>query len=91
VALAHNRAESHVTPGENAGRSLAHVGVTRILQQLGTIDLSSGSAKEVVLTVQPGAGANGLRVVAFIQDPKIHDLRASRIRSKCRESDQSAG
>jgi hypothetical protein len=70
VALADNRAESQVARGENAGRSLAHVGVTRILKQVGTIDLSSGSAKEVVLTVQAGAGASGSRVVAFLQDSK---------------------
>jgi hypothetical protein len=70
VALADNRAESHVARGENAGRSLAHVGVTRMLKQVGTIDLSSGSAKDVALTTQPGAGASGSRVVAFIQDPK---------------------
>ena len=70
VALADNRAESHVARGENAGRFLAHVGVTRTLKQVGTIDLSSASAKEVLLTVQPEAGANGSRVVAFLQDPK---------------------
>jgi len=69
VAVADNRAESHVARGENAGRSLAHVAVTRILKQVGTIDLDSASAKEVTLTVQP-AGANGSRLIAFLQDPR---------------------
>jgi hypothetical protein len=70
VALADNRQESHVARGENAGRSLAHVAVTRVLKQVGTIDLDSGSTKEIALPVQPGSVASGLRLVAFIQDPK---------------------
>jgi hypothetical protein len=68
VVLAENRAESHIARGENSGRFLAHVAVTRILKRVGDVDLSSASAKDISLTVQPGAGANGLRVVAFIQD-----------------------
>src|SRR5579862_1950882 len=68
VAIADNRAESHVIRGENAGRSLAHVAVTRVLKQLGTIELDSPSAKDVTLSVQPGE--NGSRIVAFVQDPR---------------------
>src|SRR5260370_37479518 len=70
VPLADNRAESHVARGENAGRSLAHVAVTRILKPVGTIDLGGGFAKKVKLTIQPGVGTNGSRLIAFIQDPK---------------------
>jgi hypothetical protein len=70
VALADNRAESHVARGENAGRTLPHVAVTRVLRQVGAVDLDNASAKDVTLTVQPGAGANGSRLVAFIQDPR---------------------
>src|SRR5271155_3950570 len=36
VAVADNRAESHVVRGENSGRVLAHVAVTRVLKQVGT-------------------------------------------------------
>jgi hypothetical protein len=68
VALADNRQESRVARGENAGRSLAHVAVTRVLKQVGTIDLDSPSAKEITFPIQ--SGANGSRLVAFIQDPK---------------------
>src|SRR5260370_9725892 len=68
VAVADNRAESHVARGDNAGRSLAHVAVTRILKQVGTIDLDTASAKEVTLTVQPGANVS--RLIAFLQDPR---------------------
>jgi hypothetical protein len=68
VAIADNRAESHVARGENSGRSLAHVAVARVLKQVGTIDLDSATAKDVTLSVQ--SGANGSRLVAFVQDPK---------------------
>ena len=70
VALADNRAESHVARGENAGRSLAHVGVTRVLKRVGTIDLGAATARDITLAIQPGAAVNGSRLVAFIQDPK---------------------
>jgi hypothetical protein len=68
VAIADNRAESRVSRGENAGRSLAHVSVTRVLQQVGSIDLDNASARDVTLPVQPGA--SGSRLVAFVQDPR---------------------
>ena len=54
--------------GENSGRSLAHVAVTRVLKRVGTIDLDSDTAKDVALSVR--SGANGSRLVAFVQDPK---------------------
>jgi hypothetical protein len=69
VAIADNRAESHVARGENAGRSLAHVSVVRVLKEAGTIDLRSAAARDIVLTVPAGAGTNGLRLVAFLEDP----------------------
>jgi hypothetical protein len=69
VALADNKAASQVARGENAGRALAHVAVVRVLTQVGTIRLESLFTKEVTLSVQPGVGTNGLRVVAFLQDP----------------------
>jgi hypothetical protein len=70
VAIADNRAESHVTRGENGGRDLVHAGVARILRQVGTIDLDSSSVKDVTLPIQPGSGENGSRLVAFIQDAR---------------------
>ncbi len=68
VAIADNRAESRVARGENAGRSLAHVAVTRALKQVGAVDLDGASVKDVTLSVQPGA--SGSRLVAFIQDTR---------------------
>jgi hypothetical protein len=70
IALADNRAESQVARGENAGRALAHVSVTRVLKQVGKIDLDNVSTRDVTLSVLPGAGSNGLRLVAFVQDAK---------------------
>jgi hypothetical protein len=67
VAIADNQAESHVAHGENAGRTLTHVAVTRLLKQVGSVDLDSASASDVTLSVQPEA--NGSRLVAFVQDP----------------------
>jgi hypothetical protein len=69
AALADNRQESHVARGENGGRTLSHVAVTRVLKQVGPIDFDGASAKEIVLPVQQGSG-NGLRFVVFVQDPK---------------------
>ena len=68
-AIADNRAESHVARGENAGRALAHVAVTRVLKVVATIRLDSGTAKDIAVTLQPATGAGGSRIVAFIQDP----------------------
>jgi hypothetical protein len=69
VAIADNGAESHVTRGENAGRSLTHVAVTRVLRQVGKIDPGSASARDITLTAPSGAKANALRLIAFLQDP----------------------
>jgi len=68
VAIADNRAESQVARGENAGRSLAHVAVTRVLKPVGIIDLDSATARDVTLSVP--SGTNGSRLVAFVQDPQ---------------------
>jgi hypothetical protein len=69
VALADNKAESQVARGENAGRALAHVAVVRSLAQVDTIRGDNPVHKQVTLSIQPGVGTNGLRIVAFLQDP----------------------
>ncbi|SRR5579871_672975 len=70
VALADNRDQSQVERGENAGRALAHVAVTRVLKQAGTIDLNNTYSNDVTLPLAPGTGSNGVRFVAFLQDAK---------------------
>jgi hypothetical protein len=69
VAVADNKAASQVSGGENAGASLAHVAVLRVLKQVGTIDLAATSARDVTIPIRRGVGATGLRLVAFVQDP----------------------
>jgi hypothetical protein len=48
---------------------LRHVAVTRALKSAGTIDIHEPSTTEVAVPLPPAWGANGLRLVAFIQDP----------------------
>ena len=69
VALADSRRESSVARGENGGRTLAHVAVTRVLKQVGAIDLERGSAKEITLPVEAG-NDRPMRLITFIQDVK---------------------
>ena len=68
IVLADNQAHSSVVSGENSGRVLNHVAVARHTIQFGPVKLSAGLTNQVVLPVPPGAGANGLRVVVFLQD-----------------------
>ncbi len=70
VALADTRVQSSVARGENAGKSLQHVAVVRTLIQAGHLKAGDSFTQEVHLAVPAGAGANGLRVVAFVQDQK---------------------
>jgi len=68
VVLADNRAETQVARGENAGRALAHVAVTRSLRLVGPVDMEHDAMRDIVLPVQSDAGTNGLRLIAFVQD-----------------------
>jgi hypothetical protein len=68
IVLANNQAHSSVVSGENSGRALNHVAVARHTIQFGPVKLSAALTKQVVLPVPPGAGANGLRVVVFLQE-----------------------
>ncbi len=68
LAIADNKVESYVRRGENEGRNLTHVGVVRVMKQVGTIDLESAFAKDVTLSAQQGNGSNGMRLVAFLKN-----------------------
>jgi hypothetical protein len=71
VALADNRQESHVSRGKNVGRTLAHVAVTRVLKQVGTIDFSAASTKEIALLVSgSGNGHGDIELVHGLQRPR---------------------
>jgi hypothetical protein len=69
AALADENLQSRVSRGENGGRVLRHVSVVRVLKSASTIDLHEPTATEIAIPLLPDWGANGLRVVVFIQDP----------------------
>ena len=68
VALAEVRAESQVGNGENSGRRLQHVSVARALVLAGTVKAGETFSKQISLSIPAGAGKDGLRVVAFVQE-----------------------
>jgi hypothetical protein len=70
LALALNRAESHVSGGENGGRTLAHVAVVRDLVKVGPLKHDSGFSRDVRLKLDAGLDTHNLRVIAFVQEPK---------------------
>jgi hypothetical protein len=65
VALADARDATQVSRGENAGRTLSHVAVARLLREAGRIGKDGEYRQTVRLAVPPGAGKDGLRIVAF--------------------------
>jgi hypothetical protein len=82
VALADDRDRSHVTRGENQGRTLSHVAVVRALTFVGTVPAQRDISRDISMHLPDGAGANGLRIVAFVQDQKtgaILSLASSRL------------
>jgi hypothetical protein len=70
VAVALNRAESQVSAGEYAGHRLAHVSVVRSLTKVGALKQGQVLAQDVQLKLGPGSGSSGLRLIAFVQEPR---------------------
>ena len=70
VAVALNHAESQVSTGENAGHRLAHVSVVTSLTKIGLLKQGQVLAQDVQLTLGPGSDASGLRLIAFVQEPR---------------------
>lgn len=68
VALADEQDQSHVSAGENGGRTLNHVAVVRAFSAVGTLSKGQQFAKDITVPLKPDIGASGLRVVAFVQD-----------------------
>jgi hypothetical protein len=67
LAVALNRAESHVSAGENKGRDIRHVAVAESIDKVGAVEKEKNFDREVVVKVKAGDPAN-LRVVAFVQE-----------------------
>jgi hypothetical protein len=70
VAVALNRAESQVSAGENAGHRLAHVSVVKSLTKVGALKQGQLLAQDVQLKLGPGSDSSGLRLIAFVQEPR---------------------
>jgi hypothetical protein len=68
VALALNRAESHVAHGENAGRTLVHTAVVKSIVKIGTFRQGQTFAQDVQLKLDAGTDSSNLRLVAFVQE-----------------------
>jgi hypothetical protein len=67
LAVADDSDESHVSGGENAGRTLKHVAVVRTFVLLGTTDKTAGFSKDVRINLNR-ENSRGVRLVAFVQD-----------------------
>jgi len=67
VAIADDSDESHVSRGENAGRTLKHVAVLRSLIRIGAVDKSAGFSRDMKL--DPNAtNRRNLRIAVIVQE-----------------------
>jgi hypothetical protein len=73
IAIAENSAETKVTTGENAGKTLKHTAVVRNLQTMGK---TSGPRFDETMEFPLPANASSLRIVAFVQDNKTGRILA---------------
>ena len=67
LAIADDSDESHVSRGENAGRTLKHVAVLRSLIRIGEVDKSAGFSREMKLDLN-GKNPWNLRVAVIVQE-----------------------
>ena len=67
LAIADDSDESHVSGGENAGRTLKHVAVLRSLIRIGAVDKSAGFSREMKLDLN-GKNQRNLRVAVIVQE-----------------------
>ena len=70
LAVALNHAASHVSGGENGGRTLTHVAVVRSLVKVGQIKGDVGFAQDVHLKLDAVQDVHDLRVIAFVQEAR---------------------
>jgi hypothetical protein len=68
VAIALNRADSHVSAGENKGRALSHVAVVESIKKVGAVEKGKDFDREVLVKINSRTGAKNLRLIAFIQE-----------------------
>lgn len=68
LAVADEKDESHVSGGENGGRTLRHIAVVRSLKKVGSLDQSNGFSEDVKIDLPHRNGS--MRLIAFVQDGK---------------------
>jgi hypothetical protein len=68
IAIADDRDESHVSRGENAGRTLRHVAVLRNLVRVGTVPRSGKFSRDVSIHLN-NLNSRNIRLVAIVQEP----------------------
>jgi hypothetical protein len=68
IAIADDMDESHVSRGENAGRTLRHVAVLRNLVPVGTVTGTDKFSRDVSIHLNNSDSRN-IRVVAIVQEP----------------------
>jgi hypothetical protein len=81
VALVQEHASSHVLRGENAGRTLSHVGVVRNLTAIGKLPAQNAASRDAAIPLEGADASKGLRVVAFVQDARTGAILAVASRS----------
>jgi hypothetical protein len=67
VAVALNRAESHVSAGENKGRDIQHVAVAESITKVGRVERGKKFDGDVTVKLKGTEGLGDLRVIAFVQ------------------------
>jgi len=68
VAVALNHAETQVSGGENGGRTLTHVAVTRSLTKVGELKQAQALGQDFQVKLDPKWDSANLRLVAFLQE-----------------------
>lgn len=68
IAAADDSDESHVSRGENAGRTLRHVAVLRNLVRVGTVTRTDKFSRDVSVRLN-NLGSRNIRLVAIVQEP----------------------
>lgn len=68
IATADDRDESHVSRGENAGRTLRHVAVLRNLVRVGGVTRTDKFSRDVSIHLS-SPNARNIRLVAIVQEP----------------------
>jgi hypothetical protein len=78
LAIADNSDESHVSRGENAGRTLKHVAVLRKLIPIGKIDTSAKFSRDVKIDLDSKTARN-VRIAVIVQEPEVGRVLGARL------------